>query len=383
MRILALATNPETGASTRFRVAQWQPHLTRAGFRLELDSFWSDRSASVLYRPGRALQKFGYGCASGLRRMLTLRSLHRRAEALLIHREAFPLGLRPCFGALERFGGPLIYDYDDAMFVAQRQGRGLLGRLEDLDTPRRLMARSDVVLAGNQWLADYARQHARDVVVLPTCIDTDWFRPRVRNDRRDRPVVGWIGSHSTAKYLLSLAPVLQAVAERVSFTMLVVGSPTLPRIRGVEVRAVGWNLKREAELFASCDVGIYPLWDDPWSRGKCGFKAIQFMACGVPVVAAAIGANRQIVQDGANGLLASTPEEWVEKLGRLLREEALRRTLGEAGRRTVEERYSTAGNAPVLIASLCRAMESRLRRGSAAVAPFERAASSITEPDAS
>jgi glycosyltransferase involved in cell wall biosynthesis len=105
-------------------------------------------------------------------------------------------------------------------------------------------------------------------------------------------------------------------------------------------------------LFNTCDVGVYPLADDEWSRGKCGFKAIEFMACGVPVVAAAVGVNREIVEDGVNGFLASTEDEWVEKLGRLLADPQLRRRFGEAGRRTIEERYSLRVHAPTLVATL-------------------------------
>jgi glycosyltransferase involved in cell wall biosynthesis len=146
----------------------------------------------------------------------------------------------------------------------------------------------------------------------------------------------------------SLGPVLQRVRQRHAFTLRVSGAGEPLEIDGVEVENAAWSLEREVELFQSCDVGVYPLADDEWSKGKCGFKAIQFMACGVPVVAAAVGVNREIIQDGVNGFLASTPDEWVDKMGRLLADPALRRRFGEAGRRTVIERYSLQTNAPIL-----------------------------------
>ena len=375
-RLLALATNPETGASTRFRVLQWAPRLEQAGFLLSLDAFYPPEASTVLYQPGRRMSKAAYLLSGSIRRAMSLARAARTADALLIHREAFPLGRKLWFRMLERFPGPILYDYDDAMFLPQRQGRGLLAWLEDLETPREVMALSDVVFAGNEFLAGYARRHARRVLVLPTCIDTERFRPRSdASERRGGPrladgqgrggsspdtsqasdrllTVGWIGSHSTAKYLQSLAPALERTAARRRFRLYVVGTPFPPRLGGVEVEAAPWVLEREVEDFARCDIGIYPLWDDPWAQGKCGFKALQFMACGVPVVAASVGVNREIIQDGVNGLLASTEEDWVERLGRLLSDEGLRARLGQAGRATVERSYSLAAHEPTLIGAL-------------------------------
>ena len=165
-------------------------------------------------------------------------------------------------------------------------------------------------------------------------------------------MVGWIGSHTTAKYLQGLRKVLEAVAQDVPFRLYVVGSPAPVAVAGLEVEHARWGLEREVDDFARCDIGIYPLWDDAWAQGKCGFKAIQFMACGVPVVASAVGVKRQIISDGANGYLASTEEEWVEKLKRLLRDAELRRQFAEAGRRRVEESYSLNAHVATLISTL-------------------------------
>ena len=130
---------------------------------------------------------------------------------------------------------------------------------------------------------------------------------------------------------------------------------------GVDVRIEPWSLAREVALFNTCDIGVYPLTDDEWSRGKCGFKAIQFMACGVPVIASPVGVNRDIIEDGVNGFLAATPDEWVAKLARLLAEPALRARFAEAGRCTVEQRYSLRVNAPRVAETLRAAVRSRER----------------------
>jgi glycosyltransferase involved in cell wall biosynthesis len=349
VRILAIATNPETAASTRFRVLQWRPYLEQEGFSISLDSFFTPAAAEVIYQPGRRICKVGYFLAGAARRFLNLTRASRIADMIFIHREAFPLGLKLFFKKLEKFYGPIVYDYDDAMFLPQRDGRGILARLEDVKTPKEVMRLSDVVLAGNQFLVDYACQYAERAILFPTCVDTGKFRPLEHSRSSDRCVVGWIGSHSTTKYLQSLLPILEGVSAECQFTFYVVGSPTSLRAPGLKVTQVPWVLEREVEDFQRCDVGVYPLWHDAWARGKCGFKAIQFMACGVPVVAASVGVNREIIQDGVNGFLAASEKEWYEKLSLLIKNPGLRKELGMAGRKTVVERYSVSMNAPKLL----------------------------------
>jgi glycosyltransferase involved in cell wall biosynthesis len=187
--------------------------------------------------------------------------------------------------------------------------------------------------------------------MIPTSVDTRRYRPadagagEVRG-RGGVPVVGWIGSPTTAPYLRQLLPVLQRVRREHAFVLRVSGAGDAVEASGLEVDNQRWQLEREVELFNTCDVGVYPLTDDEWARGKCGFKAIQFMACGVPVVASPVGVNQEIIQDGVNGFLAATPDEWVRKLGRLIAEPGLRAQFAAAGRRTVEARYSLRVHAP-------------------------------------
>jgi glycosyltransferase involved in cell wall biosynthesis len=159
-------------------------------------------------------------------------------------------------------------------------------------------------------------------------------------------VVGWIGSPTTTPYLASLGDVLREAGRRRPFLMRVSGSSEDFTLPGVNVRHEPWTLAREVELFNTCDIGVYPLTDDEWSRGKCGFKAIQFMACGVPVVASPVGVNKDIIEDGVNGFLASSQAEWVDKLERLIADPALRARLGAAGRKTIEQRYSLTVQGP-------------------------------------
>jgi glycosyltransferase involved in cell wall biosynthesis len=247
-------------------------------------------------------------------------------------------------------GIPIVYDFDDAIFLPNvSDANKAIGFLKNPGRVATILKLSTEVIVGNEFLAAYARRHAASVTVIPTAVDTSRFRPRADPRRDDGElVVGWIGSPTTFPYLESLAPVLRDVAQRHRFVLKVSGAGRAVNFPGVNVQVAPWSMRDEVTLFNSCDVGVYPLTDDDWARGKCGFKAIQCMACGVPVVAAAVGVNREIITDGVNSFLASTPEEWTQKLGRLLSEPELRARMAVAGRRTIEERYSLRVTAPRL-----------------------------------
>jgi len=350
MRILALTTNPIEGASTRYRVLAYIPYLERQGCTVDLHPFFSSKSLASVYSSGDLLAKLYYVIQGFQERLSRLR--RHRYDLVLVHRELFPLGLKVFLGRLGKIGAQVVYDYDDAMFLPQRQSRGLLGKLENTDSVKEIMALSNLVIAGNDYLAAYARRYNRNVMVLPTVVDTERFRLRNPSQRADRCTIGWIGSHTTVKYLYSLRSIFERLAKTHSFELKVVGASFSLSLNGLQVRQQGWSLAQEVSDFQSCDIGVYPLWDDDWSKGKCGFKAIQFMAVGVPVIASKVGVNRDIIQDGVNGFLAASEQEWCDKLTLLLKDPGLRREIGLAGRKTVEERYSLDVNAPKLLQAL-------------------------------
>lgn len=362
LRVLALSPIPEEGAGARFRVYQYIPSLEANGFQVTVSPFFTPRFFRVVYEPGAYVRKTSL---FALRTLARLRLLLRRRDfdLFFVYREAMPIGPPVIEMALSRAKAqPLVYDFDDAIFLPNHSDANkAVGMMKYPQKVPRIIQMSSYVVAGNAYLAEYARSYKDAVVVIPTCVDTTKFTPWARrNEEKDRiPIVGWIGSHSTVKYLRTIAPVLEAVARKHRFRLRVVGSHRRDPFPGVDVDYRPWSLEREIADFATCDVGLYPLWDDPWTRGKCGFKAIQFMACGVPVVAAAVGVNREIVQDGVNGFLATTEAEWAEKLAWLLEDPRLREKLGQEGRRTVRERYSTDVHVPTLVATLRKVMDCR------------------------
>ena len=345
IRVLVLSPIPKEGAGARFRVYQYLSALQAHGFEVTVQPFLTPELFQIIYQAGANLRKFSLLMnRTWARWKLLLRRTHY--DLFFIYREAFPIG-PPLMEMLlaKTKGRALIYDFDDAIFLPNHGGtHQWVGFLKYPQKVSQILRMSTQVITGNEYLADYARGYNKRVNVIPTSIDTTKFvpLPRPNPNGPTLPLVGWIGSHSTARYLQSLLPVLARVATTHPFRLYVVGSATPVRAAGLEVLQVPWALSREVEDFQRCDVGVYPLWDDDWCRGKCGFKAIQFMACGVPVVASAVGVNQEIIRDGVNGFLARTQEEWVEKFRRLLTDPPLRKRMGEAGRQTIEERYSVA-----------------------------------------
>jgi glycosyltransferase involved in cell wall biosynthesis len=199
-------------------------------------------------------------------------------------------------------------------------------------------------MAGNDYLADYARQFNEKVTIVPTTIDTEKYQPKSEYEK-DKLVIGWSGSYSTAQYLDTVAGVFQDLAKEREFIFKVIGAPKY-NLENVNVNAIPWQSATEVEDLLEMDIGIMPMPDDLWSQGKCGLKALQYMALGIPTICSPIGVNQKIIQDGANGFLAADKDEWIEKLKRLMDSVELRRKLGQAGRKSVEREYSAKVIAP-------------------------------------
>jgi glycosyltransferase involved in cell wall biosynthesis len=348
VRVLALSPIPEEGAGCRVRVSQYVPYLASQGIDVTVSPFFTPEFFKFVYKPGHFVRKVAAVLRLLVRRLAILRELGQY-DLVWLYREAIPVGPPWLERAIARRGLPIVYDFDDAIFLpAVSEANRAILFLKDTERPAKIIRISRHVVVGNDFLGAFARRHNPAVTTLPSVVDTTYFVPRTDNRSGDRLVVGWIGSPTTYSYLESLAGVLRDVHERHPFTLKVGGAGRAVHLDGLDVAEVQWSLAQEVSLFNTCDIGVYPLTDDDWARGKCGYKAIQFMACGVPVVAAAVGVNREIIRDGENGFLASTPEEWRTKLERLLVDPELRLRFAREGRRTIEERYSLRVTAPRL-----------------------------------
>jgi len=253
---------------------------------------------------------------------------------------------------LRRAARRIVYDLDDAvMFHAHRVG--LFSRWR---TNRRFEATTralDHVVAGNEYLAEMFRQRGREVTVLPTCVDPDRYRVKEHAGSTGPVSLVWIGSNSTLPYLAEQMPAIRDAAQGTPLKLITIGDRTIDD-PGLPLEHVKWSLEAEAEWLARGDVGIAPTPDDRWTRGKCGFKLIQYMAAGLPVIASPVGANAEIVRVDETGLLATTPREWTDAIVKLAGDAELRRRMGGAGRKRVEREYSVTRAADVWAGLLAR-----------------------------
>jgi glycosyltransferase involved in cell wall biosynthesis len=352
-RLLVLAPAPTSAASTRFRLEQFFPALREAGVEPVLRPFLDEQGFRLLYRPGETAKKALAALRALSGRMIDL-ARAVGAAGVLLHREAALVG-PPLLEWLLSLARPLIFDLDDAVWVpyASPTYGALMSRL--LKAPDKTyftLGAARRVIAGNRYLADEARRFNAHVDVIPTVVDTRIFRPSPSEN--EVPVVGWVGTHSTLQYLRTLIPALQRLTVRRRFLLRVVGA-TLDA-PGVVVENRPWSLEREVSDFQSFDVGLYPLAEDAWSLGKSGFKAVQYMACGVPVVASPVGVTTEMVRDGENGFLATSEDDWVNRLESLLDDAKLRRRLGENGRAQAETRWSLQTHAPRFVEIVSEAL---------------------------
>jgi len=365
IRVLALASYPLEAAATRYRVEQYRPWLARFGIEVEVSPFLSAQTFRILYEPGHVGRKV-LGLMAAVLRRTSLLWQARRADVILVQREAALLGpplLEWYMGQV--LGKPLILDLDDATFVSYvspTYGR-FIAPLKWFGKTDALIRWADAIIAGNQRIAQYVSDRGKPVTVLPTVVDTDIFTPK--EEPTGLPTLGWIGSHSTFPFVKTILPVLEELGKSHRFCLKLVGGTETVRLPHVEVVCHPWRLDREVEDFRSLDIGLYPMIADEWSVGKSGFKAIQYMAVGIPTVASAVGTVTEIVEDGVTGFLVRTPDEWLDRLARLLEDPALRRRMGLAARQRALERFSLPEQAARLRDLIMSVADSRHTFGSA------------------
>jgi glycosyltransferase involved in cell wall biosynthesis len=346
-KILFLAPYPPGQApSQRFRFEQYLGALTEAGHTYQLEAFLSPGTWAILYKPGQAIAK-AVGIAAGFGRRLGLLLRVPAYDFVFIHREAAPLG-PPLLEWLvaKVLRKRIIYDFDDAIWLANtseanRIAAGLKWHQKVASICRWAYKNS----CGNAYLAAYARQFNPHSLVNPTTIDTEHLHNQVRDQAAPgRLVIGWTGTHSTLKYLDQIVPVLaQLEAEGLDFEFRVISNQP-PALLLRSLVFVPWRKDTEIADLLAFHVGLMPLEDDQWAQGKCAFKALQYMALGIPALVSPVGMNTEVVQNDYNGYVCLTTADWEARLRQLLADPSLRQQLGGAARATVVARYSVQAN---------------------------------------
>tara|TARA_R110002096_G_scaffold281675_2_gene475761 strand:+ start:3421 stop:4500 length:1080 start_codon:yes stop_codon:yes gene_type:complete len=337
MNILLLSRYTRLGASSRLRTMQYLPVLKHEGFNVQVAPFFDDAYLHDLYM---GQKKRGTTLGYMLQRIKQMRK-NSVPDIVWLEKETLPWIPWLIESAVLPRGVPIVSDYDDAVF--HRYDNHQLGAVRAIlgNKIGRVMAASDLVIAGNPYLADYALQAGSpQVEIVPTVVDLDAYEVRESVADDDTLRVGWIGTPQTWQALAHpVHKVLDPELAEQSALFLAVGAGMQPEIAGT-LEILPWTEDSEVSLIQSMDIGVMPLPQTPWARGKCGYKLIQYMACGLPVVASPVGVNRDIVEHGVNGFLAESDDEWRAAIRMLLNDPELRRRMGAAGRRKVQEQYS-------------------------------------------
>lgn len=354
MKVLFLTTASLNDPASRYRVYQYLDYLRGQGISADCRAGVSDfiYAAFAPYKGFWAKVIF-FGLRA-LSRILASFMIWRYdvifiQRLVLPHVYPFP-EMFVCIVA-RLFRKRIIFDFDDAIFTTySHRKKTLTEKFTDTNRVARVIARCDAVIAGNSYLAAYARAYNKNVVIISTAIDMAKYPAKqiVHKNPGEPFVIGWIGTPSSLPYLNILKPVFQEIARKNIIQVHIIGGQDYD-CSGVQVKHLPWSLQTEVSQILDFDIGVMPLAGSEYDQGKCGLKLLQYMAAGIPAVGSAVGANNDIITDGVDGYLAVSSEEWVEKICGLIQSTQLRQEMGRRGRETVERSFSIEANLPKLV----------------------------------
>lgn len=352
VKVLVLCPVPEgQSPGQRFRFEQYLAVLKTAGIDVELAPFLDAETLSILYKSGSTYRKI-VSVLAGILRRLNLAKNFAEYDRILLFREAAPIGPPLIEWLVFRSGRPVVYDFDDAIFIRNvSHANRMIGWLKFPSKVRYIAHYSERVVVCNRYLFEWASRINRNTLVVPTTIDLDYHHSsRDRAQATNLPVVGWTGSHSTARYLDLIRPALTLLQDRREFEFRVIcdKDPGFPELKNY--RFVPWRAETEIADLDVFDIGVMPVPDGPWERGKVGFKAIQYGAMEIPSVVSRTGSGTEVVNHGVTGLVVeNTTEAWVTALWELLANGPKAANMGREARLHVASRYSTAAQAAAYI----------------------------------
>lgn len=331
--------------SQRFRYEQYIDLFKKEGYEIVIASFLDDAGWQVLYQDGKYFAKMKTMLRCFFKRLVLLFQL-KKADYIFIHRELAQFG-PPIFEWIlaKILKKKFVYDFDDAIWLPNySEVNARFQKVKCYWKVKHIIKWADVVTVGNAYLAEYALQFNANVRVIPTTIDTvNHHNQLIEYADKEVVNIGWTGTHTTMHYLNEVIPALEKLEKKYAFTFTVISNMKAD-FELKSMRFVKWSKANEIKDLASFDIGIMPLKDDQWSKGKCGFKALQYMSLGMPCVISPVGVNASIVQDGVNGFLYSTEEDLTRVLANLIEDATLRRRIGTAARATIEGKFSVNAN---------------------------------------
>jgi len=328
----------------RFRFEQYLDFLKQNGYEWTLSNIISEEDDNMLYQKGNYFKKAKLARKAWKRRM---NDVNRADEydIVFIFREALLTGSSKFEKAFAKSKAKVIFDFDDAIWLPNvSQGNKSLQKLKKPQKTNDILKHVDMVFAGNEYLADYAKKYVTNVKVIPTTIDTEYHKNDI-SASKDRICIGWTGTQTTMKYLYLVEDALRKLKSEYGDKLCIkIISDTPWEVKDLEIINVAWQRSDEIDQLQEIDIGLMPLLDDEWSKGKCGFKALQYMAMQAVPVVSPVGVNKEIVHDTINGFWADNSEDWYRKLSLLIEDQALRLKMGEKARQSVKETYSVEAN---------------------------------------
>lgn len=339
VKLCALMLYPhDTVPGQRYRLEQWEKTLKEKGIEIDFYTFIDHKLLKIMPQAGGTLAKIAGMGKAFFRRFGQLFKL-RKYDVILIYRAAAVVG--PAFfeRLLKLTGKPIIYDFDDAIFMTHvNESNRLFGWAKFAKKTNSICRLSDAVTVGNEWLADFARQHNPNVKIIPSSVNTEIYVPKPKQNN-EKVIVGWTGSSTSQTHLEKFVPLLRTISQKLPIEIHV-HSDRSPELDDVPFVWHKWSAETEVDIISKFDIGIMPMPDDEWSLGKCSMKALLYMSLAVPTVCSDIGMNRQVIQHGENGFLAKTDEDWFNAIETLVNSRDLREKIGEKSRQTVVEKYS-------------------------------------------
>lgn len=341
-KILFLSPYPsKIVPSQRFRFEQYFPFLSRY-YIITQKTFWDKKGWEILFSDKNDFIKLLWLLIKAFGKRFFLLFHLQKYDLIFIHREVSHLG-PPVFEWIIKYilRKKIIYDFDDAIWLLNYSDKNRISKFFKSPWKTKYICKwANSIIAGNSYLADYAKKYNKNVFVIPTTIDTSYHKNKYKEHKT--LTIGWTGTLTTLKYLNAIVPVLKQLEEKYNLNFLIISNEK-PKLN-LKFTYKSWCKETEIEDLRKIDIGIMPLYNNIWEKGKCGFKGLQYMALEIPTIMSPVGVNTEIIEDGVNGFLASTEQEWFDKLSLLIEDKELRQRLGKAGRNTVMEKYSVEAN---------------------------------------
>lgn len=344
MNILLIVPYPKNQApSQRFRIEHFLDDFEKANITYQYEPFINESTWKVLYQSKNSFKKL-VGIINGFLNRIRLLFKLKKYDYVYLHREASPLG-PPVFEFIiaKILKKKIIYDFDDAIWLPNTsQQNKIAASLKWHHKVASICKWSYKISCGNGYLAEYAKRFNENVFIIPTVVETDTRHAIIKkHTEKNYPIIGWTGSHSTLPYLDELIPILKELEKNYSFEFLVIANQN-PKLPLKNFRFIKWNEETEIEDLSQIDIGVMPLPNNQWTKGKCGFKAIQYMALGIPAVVSPVSVNKKIVNHQINGFLCENESDWKNTLTQLLINSSLREKMGISAREKIKSDYSVS-----------------------------------------